>query len=146
MVVVVDTNVFVAALLGSGGTSRGVGVLRACLTGRLRPLMGAALFAEYEDLLSRASLFERCPLDERSREALLDAFLSVCRWTTVYYGWRPNLPDEADNHLIELAVAGGAEAIITKNKRDFERAELRFPGLRVLRPEEMLEVIETWQP
>lgn len=144
MVVVVDTNVFVASLLGSGGTSRSV--LRACLTGRLRPLMGAALFAEYEDLLSRSPLFEKCPLDEPSREALLNAFLSVYRWTTVYYGWRPNLPDEADNHLIELAVAGGAEAIITKNKRDFERAELRFAGLRILRPEEMLEVIEHGNP
>ncbi len=33
---------------------------------------------------------------------------------TVYYGWRPNLPDEGDNHLIELALAGSAQAIVNR--------------------------------
>jgi len=56
----------------------------------------------------------------------------------VYYLWRPNLPDESDNHLIELAVAGGAEVIVTHNQRDFGRTELRFPGLRVLTPSELI--------
>lgn len=52
--------------------------------------------------------------------------------------WRPNLPDEADNHVVELAVAGGAEAIVTHNTRDFARTELRFPGLRVVTPGELI--------
>ena len=56
----------------------------------------------------------------------------------VYYLWRPTLPDEADNHVVELAVAGGAEVIVTHNTRDFVRAELHFPGLRVLRPDELI--------
>lgn len=139
MIIVLDTNIFVAALLGQGGASRAV--LRACLEGRLHPLMGAALFAEYESLLARAELFEDCRLDRTQREALLDALLSVCRWTTIYYGWRPNLRDEADNHLIELAVAGGAATIVTKNVKDFRGAELQFPGLRVLPPEKLLQEI-----
>lgn len=139
MVIVLDTNIFVAAVLGSGGASRAV--LRACLEGRLQPLMGAALFAEYESLLTRAELFESCRLDRTQREALLDAFLSVCRWTNIYYGWRPNLRDEADNHLIELAIAGGAAIIVTKNVKDFRGAELHFPGLRVLLPEKLLQEI-----
>ena len=65
---------------------------------------------------------------------MLNAFLSVCTWQTVYYIWRPNLPDEADNHLVELAVAGRAEAIVTWNTQGFQQAELRFPGLRIVRP------------
>jgi predicted nucleic acid-binding protein len=55
------------------------------------------------------------------------------------YGlWRPNLRDEGDNHVIELAVAGGAEAIITRNTRDFRFAELRFPSIQILTPESLL--------
>lgn len=137
MVVVVDTSVFVSALLGSGGASRAV--LRACLDRRLEPLMGEALFAEYESLLARSHLFESCLLTATEREAILNAFLSVCRWSPIYFLWRPNLRDESDNHLIELAVAGGARAIVTKNVRDLRHGELRFPGLRILSPEQMLK-------
>ena len=142
MVVVLDTNVFVAALLGPRGASRSV--LRACLECRLQPLMGETLFREYESLLSREPLFRACRLDARQRDTLLNAFLSVCRWTTIYYGWRPNLRDEADNHLVELAVAGGASVIITKNVRDFRGAELHFPGLRTLSPEDILKEAQEW--
>ncbi len=137
VVVVIDTSVFVSALLGPGGASRAV--LRECLEGPLQPLMGNALFAEFEDVLSRRALFSRAALDAVQREALLNAFLSMCRWTRIYYLWRPNLRDEADNHVVELAVAGGAEAIVTKNIRDFRGTELRFSGLRVFRPEELLK-------
>ena len=139
MVVVLDTNIFIAALLGPAGASRQV--LRACLDGRLLPLMGAALFAEHESFLSREPLFQKCRLDSRQRDVLFDAYLSVCRWTTIYYGWRPNPRDEAYNHLIELAVAGGASVLVTKNVRDFQGAELQFPGLRVLPPEQLTKEI-----
>jgi len=99
--------------------------------------MGAALFAEYESLMTREPLFERCVLDSGERDALLNAFLSVCGWTRVYYLWRPNLPDEADNHVLELAVAGRAEVIVTKNVRDFVRSELLFPEIRIMKPEQL---------
>jgi len=57
----------------------------------------------------------------------------------VFYAWRSNLPDEADNHLIELAAAERADAIVTRNLRDVARGELKFPTLRVLTPEQCLE-------
>jgi len=139
----VDTNVFVSALIRDEGASREV--LRRCLRRRLEPLMGPALFAEYESLLGRGDLFRRSPLDARQREVVLDAFLSVCRWTRIYYRWRPTLRDEADNHLIELAVAGGARTIVTKNVRDFRGSDLRFPDLRVLKPEVVLQEMDAWE-
>ena len=49
------------------------------------------------------------------------------------------IPNEADNHLVELAVAGRAEVIVTWNTQDFQRAELRFHGLRIVRPNDFLE-------
>jgi predicted nucleic acid-binding protein len=139
VVVVVDTSVFIVALLGRpGGASRGA--LRACLSQRLQPLMGAALFTKYESLMTREELLAGSSLFPLEREELFDAFLNVCRWTTIYYGWRPNLR-EGDHHLIELAVAGGARGIVTENVRDFQGAELHFAGLRILRPEDILKEI-----
>lgn len=58
-----------------------------------------------------------------------------------YFGWRPNLRDEGDNHLIELAVAGNARAIVTHNVRDLRHGELSWKNLRVLTPAQCLE---TW--
>lgn len=55
----------------------------------------------------------------------------------VYYRWRPRLVDEADHHLLELAIASGAEAIVTKNVRHLRSGELRFP--QILQPEDLLE-------
>jgi putative PIN family toxin of toxin-antitoxin system len=142
--IVVDTNTFVAALLGSGGACRAV--LRICLEKRCQPLMGTTLFLEYEDVLGRQDLFRRCSLTSLERETLLDAFLSVCRWVPIYYTWRPNLRDEGDNHLVELAVAGGASHIVTKNIRDLKTAELCFPGLHIVLPETLLREAVRWAP
>ena len=137
--VVIDTNVFTAALLSGTGSNRRV--LRACLNGAAHPLMGEALFNEYEDLLSRSALMAKSPLSTSERRQLFDAFLSVCEWTRVYFLWRPNLPDEADNHLIELAIAGGAAAIVTNNISDLRAGELSFPHLQVLTPAQFLQSI-----
>ena len=54
-------------------------------------------------------------------------------------GWRPNLRDEADNHLLELAIAGGASSIVTHNVADFRGAELQFPQVRILSPNEFIK-------
>lgn len=134
---VIDTHVLVGALLRGGGASRRV--LRACLNGAYEPLMGAALFSEYEDVLGRQGLWQDSATTASERDAVVDALLGRCRWVEVYYAWRPNLPDEADNHLVELAVAGRAAAIVTRNVRDLGRGELRFPDLAVLTPEQCLE-------
>ena len=104
--------------------------------------MGAALFFEYEAVLARESLFAGTPLNARERGQMFDAVLNVCRWTRIYYTWRPNLRDETDDHLIELAVAGGADALVTKNIRDFRGAQLHFPELQVLRPEQLTRTKE----
>lgn len=136
--VVLDTNVLVAALLRGGGSARRV--LRACLLGSYRPVLGPALLAEYEDVLSRSELFVNSVLSADEREELFDGLLSRCRWVEVYFAWRPNLPDEADNHLIELAVGAQADAIVTRNLKDVARGELKFPSLKVLTPEQCLEV------
>ena len=138
MKVVIDTNIFLSACLGNGAANKTVA---ACLQGLCTPLMGTALLTEYEDVLGRSELFIQCRLNSDERTELMDIFLSVCEWTRVYYIWRPNLPDEADNHLIELAVAGGADFIVTRNLRDVGRGELNFPQLLIISPEAFLKEI-----
>ena len=135
--IVLDTSVFVSALLGAAGPARKL--LRLCLEKAIEPQIGNALYLEYEDLLSRESLWSRCLLTAREREQVFNAYLSVCRWSEVYYLWRPNLPDEADNHLIELAVACGASHIVTFNLKDLARGELLFPDLKVVHPKAFIK-------
>jgi putative PIN family toxin of toxin-antitoxin system len=140
MRVVFDTNIFVGACMGAGPANLAVA---ACLRGEVTALMGTALFNEYEDVLQRAALFERSRLNSAEREVLLDIFLSRCEWVRIYFAWRPNLKDEGDNHIVELAVAGRAEMIVTRNLRDFRNMELRFPALRICSPEEFLKGLKT---
>ena len=133
--VVIDTNVFVAALRSAGGASRQV--LRRALEGNFQPLFGNALWLEYNDLLGRPVWGDATTLTERQR--VLAALARRGRWVSVYFGWRPNLPDEGDNHLFELALAGNAAAIITHNVRDVGRGELNLGALRVMTPAEALK-------
>ena len=141
--VVIDTNVLVAALRRGGGPNRRI--LRLCFESRLRPVVGQALLTEYESLLARDSVFGDCPLDASDRANFLDDFLSVCRWVRIRYRWRPNLRDEGDNHVLELAVAGQVDAIVTNNLRDFARGDLRFPGIAILSPRQILVRMEQEQ-
>jgi putative PIN family toxin of toxin-antitoxin system len=136
MRIVVDTNVFVGACLGAGAANS---VIEACLKGPYVPLMGNALFNEYEDALGRGALFKTCRLSQSERNELLDVFLACCEWIRVYYLWRPNLPDEGDNPLVELAVAGGADFIVTRNLRHLRHAQLKFPNLRIVSPQRLLK-------
>lgn len=93
--------------------------------------MGSAPYYRYESVVIRPTVVARCPLETGERDALLDAFLQVCDWVRIAYLWRPNLPDESDNHVMELAVAGGAGLIVTNNVRDFRGGELTFPDIRI---------------
>ncbi len=132
-----DTNVFASAIMAAAGAPRYF--LRSVLHGEIVPVVGYALFSEYEDVLSRKDMWKGSLLDRAEREALLDAVMGVSLWIPVYFLWRPNLADEGDNHVLELAVAGGAGTIITANKRDFGRSDLRFPSVRIESAGEFLE-------
>lgn len=121
------------------GIGASAAVIGHCLQGTLRPAMGSALMLEYEDVLSRDGLFEHCRLTATERDELFDVFLSRCQWAKTYYTWRPNLCDEGDNHIVELAVACAARCVVTWNVRDFASMELKFPLLRFLTPPTLLK-------
>jgi uncharacterized protein len=103
-------------------------------SGEITALISVPLFAEYEAVLARRETQRRCPLTLPEQTQLFDAFLARTQIVEVYYRWRPNLPDEGDNHVLELAVAAGNAPIVTFNRRDFRGGELRFPGILVQTP------------
>lgn len=135
MRIVVDTNVFVSACIGRGAASD---VIEACMSGGLIPVVSKSLYLEYEDVLERSEIFRRGRLTSAERNALFDIFLGKCMLIEIYYRWRPNLRDEGDNHLVELAVAGNAQAIVTNNLRDFRSPELKFDRMTIMTPKDML--------
>ena len=135
---VIDTNVLVSAFTSDGGAWRAV--IRKVLQKQLRALVSIPLFAEYEDVLACPEIQARCPLSKSEQSALFDAFIAQTRLVEVYFSWRPNLRDEGDNHIIELAVAAGTCTIITHNLRDFANAELKFPSVKVLTPAQWLKL------
>jgi uncharacterized protein len=134
--IVVDTSVFISSLIGPSGPSREV--VRRSLQGEFFPLMGTTLFCEYESVIGRDSILSQCPLSQAEILTLTQAFMSVCHWIDIFYLWRPNLRDEGDNHLIELAIAGNADVLVTNNLKDFRNAELSFPHLKILSPTELI--------
>jgi len=140
MEIVQDTNVFVAALRSQEGAS--AKVLDRCLAGEDRAVMGAALFAEYEELIRRDALWRGVPVTLAEREMLLDDFCAAASWQPVFFRWRPNLPDAGDDHVLELAIAGGVEHLVTHNTRDFGRGELRFEFPRVVTPAQHLKIVK----
>lgn len=134
--IVIDTSVVISALIGEKGPSREI--MRLCLQGNYNPLISNALFQEIEDVITRHRVKKLCPLTEEEMRSLINAFYNTCRWVPIYYLWRPNLKDEGDNFLIELALAGNCNLIVTNNIKDLRGAELRFPELQILKPEHLL--------
>jgi uncharacterized protein len=136
--IIVDTNVLVSAFTSANGASREV--LRRLLSGQVRALISVALYSEYCDVLVRADFLNRCPLSPAEIQELFEAFLSTTEPVELYFSWRPNLRDEGDNHVYELAVAALDAPLLTYNQRDFMHAQLKFPSLQIMSPSQWLQL------
>ena len=136
MNVVIDTNVWISALISKDGVSREV--IRWALLDKIAPQISTTLFLEYEDVMKREKIQALCSLPLQEQEELFHAFLSTCKWNEIFYLWRPNLDDEGDDFLIELAVASNSSVIVTDNIKDIECGELKF-DIEVLTPKQFIE-------
>lgn len=132
--VVLDTSVIVAALRSRKGASNEV--LRLVARGRLAALATSALFLEYEEVLKRPEQQAAHGLDEREIGNMLTALASAVEPVSVHIVWRPQLRDPSDEMVLEAAINGRADAIVTFNVKDFSPAG-RF-GLSVVRPGDLL--------
>ncbi|RLA61084.1 MAG: putative toxin-antitoxin system toxin component, PIN family [Epsilonproteobacteria bacterium] len=136
MKVVIDTSVWISALITKESNARDV--LRLVFEDKVQPQMSEALFYEYEEVMKRKKIQNLTPLTVEEQNTLFYAYLSSSKWNEIYYMWRPNLKDENDNFVVELAVASGAKYIITYNIKDFKNAELVFKH-KVITPEQFIK-------
>ena len=124
--VVLDTNVLVAAARSRRGAS--FGLLQSLRHGRFTALVSVPLMLEYEAVLKRPEHLAIGGRDEAMVDAFLDAFSLCVEPVHLYYLWRPQLRDPVDEVVLETALNGRADALVTLNVKDFAAAErFRLP-------------------
>ena len=114
----------VAAFRSSRGASRQL-LLRA-LARQFELLLSVPLLLEYEAVLTRTEQLSASGIGRRDVERVLDDVVSIARPVRLSYRWRPQLPDAKDDMVLETAVNGNADAVVTFNQADFLALNERF--------------------
>jgi predicted nucleic acid-binding protein len=135
MKIVIDSNVLFAAMKSRrGALFRLVSLLPS---EKFSIAISVPLIIEYEDVLRRGKL--PVSITEKDISDFMDFFCHIGDKQDIFFLWRPFLLDPSYDLVLEVAVAGGCDAIITYNKRHFKNVE-KF-GLRILDPKEFLAEI-----
>ena len=116
-------------------------LLNEALSGRIEILISTALVLEYEAVLTRTEHLRASELTLGEVEKLLDAICRMATEVTIHWQWRPQLLDPDDEMVLETAINGYADAIVTFNRADFIHATSQF-DLKVFSPREALEKVK----
>ena len=130
-----DTDVVVVAMRSPTGAS--AAILMAARRGRVTMLASVALALEYEAVCRRAEHRLASGLSDREVDIFLDAVIAIAEPVETHFLWRPQLRDAGDEMVLEAAINGHADALLTFNKRDFGIVPSRF-GVEVLLPREAI--------
>ena len=129
----------VAAIRSDAGASRRL--LVAALERQLTMLASVPLMIEYEAVMTRIEHLEVSGLSVEDVNVLLDAVATLAEPVNLAFLWRPAARDPNDDVVLEAAVNGQADAIITFNVRDLDQAAERF-GIEVLLPRDAVQRLE----
>lgn len=139
MRVVLDTDVVVAGLRSPSGAS--AALLLAALDRRIYIYANVALMVEYEAVCLRPEHQLASGLTENEIGRFLDGLAALVQPVETHFLWRPQLRDPGDEMVLEAAVNGQAEAIITFNTKDFGGTKSKF-GVDILLPREALALVK----
>jgi len=130
---------WIADQLGARGEGDSL-LLRQALEGRrgLTLLVSVPLLIEYEAVMTRAEHLKAAGLSVADVGVLLDAVAAVAEPVRLAFLWRPTLPDADDDMVLEAALSGDADMLVTFNRRDFEIATSAW-GVLVVTPQEALK-------
>jgi putative PIN family toxin of toxin-antitoxin system len=140
MRLILDTAIMVAAMRSDAGASRRL--LMAGLERRLTLLASVPLMIEYQAVMTRPEHLKASGLSAADVGVLLDAVAAVVEPVRLAFHWRPVVRDPDDDMVLEAAVNGRADALVTFNIRDFVGVAERF-GVTVLSPGEAVKRLET---
>lgn len=115
-------------------------LLHAARRQRLTLLANVALALEYEATCRLAEHRVAAGLTIEQVMVFVDAVIAMAEPVESHYQWRPQLRDPSDELVLEAAVNGQAEAVVTFNTRDFGEAPARF-GVALLTPAEAVRRI-----
>ena len=141
--VLLDTNILVAGLSSRNGAS--YQLLRYCFDGKFEIVASVPLWLEYEATLKRAEIRKMHGLSIRDIDDLLNNLAVAVRPTALHYLWRPQLSDPGDEMVLETALNGAADSLVTFNIGDFKAAADRF-GLKLLLPADFLTILKRSKP
>lgn len=139
MRLVLDTDVMVAAIRSDAGASRRL--LVAALQRTCTLLLSVPLIFEYEAVMTRPEHLEAARLSAADVGVLLDAVAQVAEPVRLAFLWRPTLKDPNDDMVLEVAVNGQADRLVTFNQRDFGTIGARF-GIVVCGPGDTVKALE----
>ena len=134
-----DTDAVVAAMRSPGGAS--AAIIRAVRLKQATLLLNVPLAIEYEAVCRRSEHRVAAGLSSRQVEIFLDAIIAMGEPVETHFLWRPQLRDPNDEMVLEAAVNGRADALVTFNVRDYGTAAAQF-GVEILLPREALARIK----
>lgn len=137
MLVTLDTNILYQALKSKTGAS--YFILHQVRNGRIQVALSVPVFHEYQDVLTRNKSLEDFGLQLNDVEKFLRFMAYISKTYEIYFLLRPNLKDEKDNMLVELAVTSQSDYLITSNVKDFANAQLKFEQLEIITPGEFVK-------
>jgi putative PIN family toxin of toxin-antitoxin system len=136
---VLDTDVVVAAMRSPTGAS--AALVRAAREKRATLLLSVPLAVEYEAVCRRAEHQMAARLSLRQVEIFLNGVIAIAEPVHTHFLWRPQLRDPNDEMVLEAAVNGRADAMVTFNVRDYGTAPSKF-GVDVLLPRDAIARIK----
>ena len=134
-----DTDAVVAAMRSPAGAS--AAIIRAVRQRQATLLLSVPLALEYEAVCRRSEHREESGLSVKQVEIFLDAIIAMGEPVPTHFLWRPQLRDPNDEMVLEAAVNGRADALVTFNVRDYGTAAAQF-GVEVLLPREAIARIK----
>lgn len=112
-------------------------ILRHLDQGRGVLLLSTALILEYEAVCRQAEHRLATGLSMREVDGFLDQLVAMAERVDIRFVWRPQLRDPGDEMVLEAAVSGRAQALVSFNRRDFGGGPASF-GIELLAPGDLM--------